>query len=68
MKKNQILFLILVTLFSCSSDDSEAPTEKPIGSNVFHRCTFTVSGSGIDDVTYIKEIPFDEDGGVMSYF
>lgn len=66
MKKLALLILVFSSLLACSSDDSSPNGETP--SDGMHRYTFTVTGNGIDDVTFTKEIPLDDFGGGMSYF
>lgn len=68
MKNVLSLLLISLSFLSCSSDDDSAPNGDPSDPTLTHRYTYTVSGNGIDNVTFTKEIPFDEYGGGMAYF
>lgn len=66
MKKVLALLLISISFISCSSDKDDTIDETD--SKPTHRYTFTVSGEGINNVTYTKEIPFEEYGGGLAYF
>src|SRR5690606_15461325 len=49
----------------CSSDDA-TPNEDPIDSDLVDRYEYTVTGHGIDGVTFTKVLP-DQAGGGLSY-
>lgn len=61
--------MISFSFVACSSDDNSSPDEgNPTDPNPNHRYTYTVTGNGIDGVTFTKEIPYEDHGGGMAYF
>lgn len=67
MKNILALVLLTISSFACSSDENTATNESPNEETLTHRYTFTVSGNGIENVTFTKEIPFNDFGGGLSY-
>lgn len=67
MKNVLTLLLLTLSFLSCSSDGNET-IQNPTDPSPNHRYTYTVSGNGLENVTFSKEIPFDNHGGGMAYF